>query len=121
MGQKKKVSTTLICCHATGIYSTYEAIKNWLYNHSRARARKALVKYGRKWNARSVIMKSRTKDIAAEFEKAGIPQGSSNMIKGYQKVVGSVMGNLTQEERDAAAEEAIVWNEEQPPAEVQAE
>lgn len=43
------------------------------------------------------------------------------MIKGYQKVVGSVMGNLTQEERDAAAEEAIVWNEEQPPAEVQAE
>ena len=68
-----------------------------------------------------MIIKSRTKDIVAEFEKAGIPQGSSNMIKGYQKVVGSVIGNLTQEERDAAAEDAVQWNKEQPPAEVQAE
>ena len=43
------------------------------------------------------------------------------MIKGYQKVIGSVIGNLTQEERDAAAEDAVQWNKEQLPAEVQAE
>ena len=66
-------------------------------------------------------MKSRRKDIAVEFDQAGICQGSSNMIKGYQKVVGSLMGKLTQEERDATAEEAHEWNEQHPPAEVQAE
>jgi len=43
------------------------------------------------------------------------------MIKGYQKAVGCIMGKLTQEERDAAAKQADEWNEEQPPAEVQAE
>ncbi|KIM64588.1 hypothetical protein SCLCIDRAFT_114580 [Scleroderma citrinum Foug A] len=98
-----------------------KGIKNWLYNHSCAHAQKALVKYSRKWNARSVIIKLRMKDIVAEFEKDGIPQGSSNMIKGYQKVVGSIIGNLTQEEWDAAAEDAVQWNKEQPLAEVQAE
>ena len=65
-------------------------------------------------------MKSRRKDITAKFDQAGIRQGSSNMIKGYQKAVGSLMGKLTQEERDATAEEADEWNEEQPLAEVQA-
>ena len=66
-------------------------------------------------------MKSRRKDITAKFDQAGIHQGSSNMIKGYQKVVGSLMGKLTQEERDAAEEEANEWNKEQPPADIQAE
>lgn len=66
-------------------------------------------------------MKSRKKAITAEFDNAGIAQGSSNMIKGYQKVLGSIMGKLTQEEHDAAAEEADQWSKEQPPAEVQAE
>ncbi|KIM64058.1 hypothetical protein SCLCIDRAFT_23693 [Scleroderma citrinum Foug A] len=54
-------------------------------------------------------------------KKAEIRQGSSNMLKGYQKAVGSLIGELTQEERDATAEEADEWNEEQLPAEVQAE
>ncbi|KIM52520.1 hypothetical protein SCLCIDRAFT_140949 [Scleroderma citrinum Foug A] len=92
-----------------------------LKGHEWEKKKKALVKYGHKWTARTVVMKSRRKDIAAEFDQAGIRQGSSNMIKGYQKAVGSLMGKLTQEERDAAAEEAHEWNEEHPPEEVQAE
>jgi len=65
-------------------------------------------------------MKSKKKEIKAKFEQAGIAQGSTSMIKGYQKAVGSIMGKLTQEERDAAAKQADEWNKEQPPAEVQA-
>jgi len=66
-------------------------------------------------------MKSKKKEIEAEFEQARIAQGSTSMIKGYQKVVGSIMGKLTQEKRDVVVKQADEWNEEQPPAEVQAE
>jgi len=66
-------------------------------------------------------MKLKKKEIEAEFEQAGIAQGSTGMIKSYQKAVGCIMGKLTQEERDAVAKQADEWNEEQPPAEVQAE
>ena len=66
-------------------------------------------------------MKLKKKEIEAEFEWAGIAQGSTGMIKGYQKAVGCIMGRLTWEERDAAAKQADEWNKEQPPAEVQAE
>ena len=40
-------------------------------------------------------MKSKKKEIEAEFEQARIAQGSTSMIKGYQKVVGSINYNLT--------------------------
>lgn len=114
--KKKKVHCISQTSHRILIHKWYEGIKNWLYNHSCAHAQKALVKYGCKWTARTVVMKSRRKDIAVEFDQASICQGSSNMIKGYQKVVGSLMGKLTQEEWDATAEEAHECNEEHLPA-----
>jgi len=66
-------------------------------------------------------MKLKKKEIEAEFKQAGIAQGSTGMIKGYQKAVGCIMGKLTQEERDAVVKQADEWNEEQLLAEVQAE
>ena len=66
-------------------------------------------------------MKSKKKVIEAEFKRAGIAQGSTGMIKGYHMAVGCIMEKLTQEERDAVAKQADEWNEEQPPAEVQAD
>ncbi|KAL4066323.1 hypothetical protein V8B97DRAFT_2025477 [Scleroderma yunnanense] len=55
---------------------------------------------------RTVIMHQQKKDINLVLEKASIKQGSTQMIKGYQKAVDKVMETLTEEEKAEAEENA---------------
>ncbi|KAL4070104.1 hypothetical protein V8B97DRAFT_2024128 [Scleroderma yunnanense] len=96
------------------------AIQSWLYNHSQGHTQKALLRYGRAWTTRTVIMHQQKKDINLVLEKAGIKQGSAQMIKEYQKVVDKVMETLTEEEKAEAEELAKKWNKQHPPLDVQA-
>ncbi|KAL4077855.1 hypothetical protein J3A83DRAFT_4186131 [Scleroderma citrinum] len=97
-----------------------KAIQSWLYNHSQGHTQKALLRYGRAWTTRTVIMHQQKKDINLVLEKAGIKQGSAQMIKEYQKVVDKVMETLTEEEKAEAEELAKKWNKQHPPLDVQA-
>ncbi|KAI6137824.1 hypothetical protein BKA82DRAFT_4368917 [Pisolithus tinctorius] len=97
------------------------AIKNWMYNNSRSRARKALVKYGSKWMALKVIKLQHKKDIQQVLVKARIQPGTLAMIKHYQPAVQKVVQSLTKAELDQAARLAKEWNERKPPPKAQAE
>ncbi|KAL4078401.1 hypothetical protein V8B97DRAFT_2021486 [Scleroderma yunnanense] len=65
-------------------------------------------------------VRKKKKDINLVLEKAGIKQGSAQMIKGYQKAVDKVMETLTEEEKAEAEELAKEWNKQHPPPDVQA-
>ncbi|KAL4075249.1 hypothetical protein V8B97DRAFT_2022252 [Scleroderma yunnanense] len=65
-------------------------------------------------------VRKKKKDINLVLEKAGIKQGSAQMIKWYQKAVDKVMEILTEEEKAEAEELAKEWNKQHPPLDVQA-
>jgi enoyl-CoA hydratase/carnithine racemase len=96
-------------------------MQSWLYNHSRGCAQKALLKYGCAWTLRKVIMHERKKDISIVLEKAGIKQGSAQMIGSYQKAVDKVISSLTADELQEAEHWARDWNNRCPPTDIQAE
>ncbi|KIM54144.1 hypothetical protein SCLCIDRAFT_137428, partial [Scleroderma citrinum Foug A] len=79
-------------------------------NHSRSRARKGSIKWGRKWTANQVIREQKQKDIPDVLWKQGIGTGSKIMIGSYQKAVGEVMQKLSKDDWDEADWLAEVWN-----------
>ncbi|KAI6000356.1 hypothetical protein F5J12DRAFT_894806 [Pisolithus orientalis] len=98
-----------------------KAIQTWLYNHGWSHSRQALIKYGGSWTLRKVVMHHQKKSIKKVLEEAGIKQGSTEMIKSYQKAISTIMKSLTAEEIQETEALAKEWNEQQPPWDVQSE
>ncbi|KAI5996881.1 hypothetical protein F5J12DRAFT_785302 [Pisolithus orientalis] len=73
------------------------------------------------WTLRKVVMHHQKKSIKKVLEEAGIKQGSTEMIKSYQKAIYTVMKSLTAKEIQEAKALAKEWNEQQPPWDVQSE
>ena len=77
--------------------------------------------YGRKWNARAVIIHQNRNKIKKILEKNGYKAGTAGYIGKYAKAMKKVMDRMDKTEIAAAAELAEEWNESQPPAEIQSE
>ncbi|KIK75019.1 hypothetical protein PAXRUDRAFT_19342 [Paxillus rubicundulus Ve08.2h10] len=66
-------------------------------------------------------MRTKKAEITALIqEKKGVKPGEAEMISNYQWAVSQVMGNMTEAELEEAEKEAMRWNSERPPLEVQA-
>ena len=77
--------------------------------------------YGRKWNARAVIIHQNRDKIKRLLEKNGYKAGTAAYIGKYAKAVKKVMDGMDETQIAAAAKLAEEWNESQPPAEIQSE
>ncbi|KAG2096762.1 uncharacterized protein F5147DRAFT_778272 [Suillus discolor] len=92
--------------------------KQWLQNQSRwKKDPKPLIKYGRRWTARQVLIQTH-KDLIQE--ETGEMAGSEEMISKWPKVVKSVIDSLLAEEREQVEATAEKWNNQAAPPEVQA-
>ncbi|KAI6006502.1 hypothetical protein F5J12DRAFT_892698 [Pisolithus orientalis] len=98
-----------------------KAIQTWLNNHGWSCSQWALIKYGGSWTLRKVVMHHQKKSINKVLEEASIKQGSTEMIKSYQKTVDTIMKSLTAKEIQEAKALTKEWNEQQPPQDVQSE
>jgi len=92
----------------------------WLYNHSRTRKKKQLVKYGRRWNTHMVVAHQQKEKIDSLLKRAGHAPGSNGYIKFYQQAVGKVIKKMSPKQMEQAAGMAKEWNNSHPPAEIQA-
>ncbi|KAI6145151.1 hypothetical protein BKA82DRAFT_4016629 [Pisolithus tinctorius] len=92
-----------------------------LKTHEWVQKKKAIQTWFGGWTLRKVVMHHQKKSINKVLEEAGIKQGSTEMIKSYQKAVDTIMKSLTAEEIQEAEALAIKWNEWQPPQDVQSE
>ncbi|KIK72581.1 hypothetical protein PAXRUDRAFT_21822 [Paxillus rubicundulus Ve08.2h10] len=73
------------------------------------------------WTARAVAVRTKKAEIIALIqEKKGAKPGEAEMISNYQWAISQVMGNMTEAELEEAEKEAMRWNSERPPLEVQA-
>ncbi|KAG2114223.1 uncharacterized protein F5147DRAFT_770221 [Suillus discolor] len=92
--------------------------KQWLQNQSRRKKDpKPLIKYGRHWTARKVLIQTHKHLIR---EETGEMAGSEEMISKWPRAAKSVIDGLLVEEREQAAAMAEKWNHQAPPLEVQA-
>ncbi|KIK71973.1 hypothetical protein PAXRUDRAFT_22560 [Paxillus rubicundulus Ve08.2h10] len=74
------------------------------------------------WTARAVVVRTKKAEITALIqEKKCAKPGEAEMISNYQLAVSQVMGNMTEAELEEAEKEAMRWNSERPPLEVQAD
>ncbi|KAG2082971.1 uncharacterized protein F5147DRAFT_660329 [Suillus discolor] len=93
--------------------------KQWLQNQSRRKKDpKPLIKYGRRWTARKVLIQTHKHLIR---EETGEMAGSEEMISKWPRAAKSVIDGLSAEEREQAAATAEKWNHQAAPPEVQAE
>ncbi|KAI6137973.1 hypothetical protein BKA82DRAFT_4022134 [Pisolithus tinctorius] len=82
-----------------------------LKTHEWVRKKKAIQTWFGGWTLKKVVMHHQKKSINKVLEEAGIKQGSTEMIKSYQKAIDTIMKSLTAEEIQEAEALAIEWNE----------
>ncbi|KAG1856823.1 hypothetical protein C8R48DRAFT_674796 [Suillus tomentosus] len=93
--------------------------KQWLQNQSRRRgAAKPLIKYGRHWTARQVLIH---KHKALIRQETGEMAGSEGMITKWPKAAKTIIHGLSAEEREEAEAMVERWNNEVAPPDIQAE
>ncbi|KAG1880187.1 hypothetical protein F4604DRAFT_1679281 [Suillus subluteus] len=92
--------------------------KEWLQNHSHWKpSSKPLIKYGRTWTARKVLVHTHKALIQ---EETGEMAGSGEMISKWPKAAKTVINQLSAEEKEEAQAMADKWNNEAAPPKVQA-
>ncbi|KAG1798337.1 hypothetical protein EV424DRAFT_1332990 [Suillus variegatus] len=97
---------------------TLKIYKQWLQNQSRRKKdSKPLIKYGRHWTARKVLIQTYKHLIR---EETGEMAGSEEMISKWPRVAKSVIDGLSVEEREQVAAMAEIWNNQAAPPDVQA-
>ncbi|KAG1852097.1 hypothetical protein DFJ58DRAFT_841960 [Suillus subalutaceus] len=95
-----------------------ERAREWLQNHSHQKpSSKPLIKYGRTWTARKVLIHTHKALIQ---EETGEMAGSGEMISKWPKAAKTVINQLSAEEKEEAQAMADKWNNEAAPPEVQA-
>ncbi|KAG1798776.1 hypothetical protein EV424DRAFT_1546172 [Suillus variegatus] len=93
--------------------------KQWLQNQSWWKKNsKPLIKHGRRWTARKVLIQTHKHLIQ---EETGKMAGSEEMISKWPRAAKSVIDGLSAEEREQAAATAEIWNNQAAALEVQAE
>jgi hypothetical protein len=97
-----------------------QSVKQWLYNHGRRIASKDKVAYGRKWTLNRVVGQLRKAEVdQACRDKSGATSGATTYLAKYQKVLKSIVDNLSADEREQYEKTALDWNQKAPPADVQ--
>ncbi|KAG1829902.1 hypothetical protein F4604DRAFT_1695708 [Suillus subluteus] len=93
--------------------------KQWLQNNSHQKqALKSLIKYGRHWTARQVLVHTHNALIRKE---TGEMAGSEEMISKWPKAAKTIINCLSVEEKEEAQAMAEKWNNEVVLPEVQAQ
>ncbi|KAG1839868.1 hypothetical protein C8R48DRAFT_679736 [Suillus tomentosus] len=93
--------------------------KQWLQNQSRRKKDpKPLIKYGKRWTARKVLIQTHKQLIR---EETGEMAGSEEMISKWPRAAKVVIDGLLAEEREQAVATAEKWNNQAAPPDVQAE
>jgi hypothetical protein len=88
-----------------------------LYNQSRRKAPKPLIKYGKKWTPHRVLIEQNKGRIR---EETGEIAGSEAMIVKWPEATKTVLAGLSAKEKEEANVLADKWNNESAPPEVQA-
>ncbi|KAG2741949.1 hypothetical protein P692DRAFT_20749603, partial [Suillus brevipes Sb2] len=94
-----------------------QTYKEWLYNQSRRKAPKPLIKYGKKWTPHRVLIEQNKGRIR---EETGEIAGSEAMIVKWPEATKTVLAGLSAKEKEEANVLADKWNNEAAPPEVQA-
>jgi hypothetical protein len=83
--------------------------------------RRDAIKYGKKWNSRTVIYHQKRDEVMQRIEEeTGAKPGQPGMFKHYQAAIRDVMNEMPEEELQKARDTAEEWSNRFPPSDVQA-
>ncbi|KAG2108734.1 uncharacterized protein F5147DRAFT_836966 [Suillus discolor] len=91
-------------------------------NHGEKKDAKAPINLGRKWTYQMVVGTLWKKELLKKIEdETGVKAGEKDMMKHYSKYLGEMVKSLTEVEVEEATEQAVEWNKQGVPPDVQAD